>query len=697
MKNDMFSTVSLSAARMARRALAMVAAAVVTGATLTPAFATLNTHSWDDDDQRVMWKYSSETAWKTVEVRECASFGEESFPAALTMPSCLLTGYDWCGVGGIGDYAFQDNTELQSITIPWVNYIDSGAFSGCTSLSSVTFLGPVPAGLDFNGVFENTPFLARITQENANDFAESAREIEGASGNITDTNYLATPNDIVENEGAVEPLKGLASWLVGTKWYRWTAPATTTAWFDTYGSDFNTVLGVYEMNANDVQAFTVEAVKGENDDYGGLSSLVSFSAVQGRTYWICVGGEAEEVDGMSRPRGNIALNWRTGTAVKLTLSTGLKGKNKKVITMTAYVPKAKAVGVLPAPDRTGHVFLGWYSKAVGGTRITPTSKFNKATKLYAHWSPRSFRLSVKPDKETEKGCKSVTGGGLYAHGKKVTITATAKDGYKFGMWNAPEYGPTENEFKNYYRLCRKNTAATVTVYGRNMWYEACFVSEADDYMELDVEDDYGAPDLITTWYADETKSVAIYLQAKSKTYPTVTTTKLPSGVTFKLSEDGSADSGAIERRDARYLLSVPDTSKLAPGKHTITVTAKNRWGQIATKELVIFGKNKTAANAWLPGIVTAVTSAAAPYRMTVGILPEWNDFGISPAAGVAIAKMAGLPSGVAWDAKKQRFTGYPKKAGMYAVTITASKKVGKKTVSKASTILVEVEKPPTAG
>jgi hypothetical protein len=56
--------------------------------------------------------------------------------------------------------------------------------------------------------------------------------------------------------------------------------------------------------------------------------------------------------------------------------------------------------------------------------------------------------------------------------------------------------------------------------------------------------------------------------------------------------------------------------------------------------------------------------------------------------------MAGLPSGVAWDAKKQRFTGYPKKAGMYAVTITASKKVGKKTVSKASTILVEVEKVP---
>ena len=261
------------------------------------------------------------------------------------------------------------------------------------------------------------------------------------------------------------------------------------------------------------------------------------------------------------------------------------------------------------------------------------------------------------------------------------------------MWMAPEYEPTENEFKNYFQLCRKNAAAAVTVYGRNMWYEAYFVSEADDYMELDVEDDYGVPDLITTWYADETKSISIYLQAKSATYPTVTTTKLPPGVTFNLVEDYAADAGEIERRDARYRFSVPDTSKLAPGKHTITVTAKNRWGQIATQSLVVYGKNKTAADAWLGGIVTS--AANSNYRMTVGITPVWGDFGISPAAGCTITKMTGLPIGVSWDAKKQAFTGYPTKAGAFTVSITATKKLAKnRTQSKVSTIIIVVDPMP---
>ena len=62
MKNDMFSTVSLSAARMVRRALPMVvAAAVAAGATLTPAFAMLNSDD-TDTEQGVKWSFYPRTA-----------------------------------------------------------------------------------------------------------------------------------------------------------------------------------------------------------------------------------------------------------------------------------------------------------------------------------------------------------------------------------------------------------------------------------------------------------------------------------------------------------------------------------------------------------------------------------------------------------------------------------------------------------
>ena len=653
--------------------------------------------TWWDEEQKVSWRWTmTSESQQRILVYLCDRDRDEGTPTKeITLPLYVMNTANgtMLEVGRFSDYLFRygpghTNADgLESVVIPDASVLDTGTFKSCTDLKSVTFLGTIPIGLDFESVFAGTPYLAGLREANGNDLVENARELAGAVGSATDNNYLASPRDF--DEDGYEPLMGFASWLVGTKWYKWTAPATATAWFDTYGSDFNTVLGVYEMDYDEQQTPKVRAVKGENGDYNGVSSRVSFSAEQNKTYYICVGGEQAEVDGLSSSRGNIVLNWRTGTPVKLTLVTGLTGKNKKAITMTAYVPKAKAAGALPTPKRTGYLFQGWFTKVTGGTRVLPTSKFNKATTLYAHWMIRSYRLSVKADDETKEGCKSVTGGGNYVHGKKVTITATANAGYKFGMWMAPEYEPTDTEFKNYYTLCRKNAAAAVTVYGRNMWYEAYFVAEADDYMDLAVEDDSGTPDLATTWYAEDTKSISIYLVAESKTYPTVTTTKLPAGATFKLAEDYTADAGEIERRDARYRFSVPNTTKLAPGKHTVTVTAKNRWGQTATKILVVYGPNKTAANAWLPGIRT---SANEPYRMQVGLTPTLGDtLGIATAAGCKITKIAGLPAGLTWDAKKQKFTGAPTKAGTYTLTFTVTKVVNKKTQTKTSSITVEVE------
>ena len=652
--------------------------------------------TWWDDEGQVSWRWiTMSESQQRVEVYLCDR--DDFRPKELTLPQYIGDAKgNMREVGTFTSDLFNFGSGhanadgLESVVIPDASLLGSYTFRNCADLKSVTFLGAIPSWFDFESTFAGTPYLAGLNEANGNDTAESARELAGAGGSVTDNNYLASPSDF--DEDGYEPLRGFASWLVGTKWYKWTAPATTTAWFDTYGSDFNTVLGVYEMDRDGQQMLSVQKVKGENGDYNGISSLVKFSAEQGKTYYICVGGEQSSDEEYSA-RGNITLNWRTGTPVKLTLVTGVAGRNKKAITMTAYVPKGKAAGALPTPKRTGYAFLGWFTKVVGGTRILPTSKFNKATKLYAHWMIRSYRLSVKADEETAEGCQSVTGSGNYRHGTTVKISAVEKSGYKFGMWKAPEYEPTDTEFKNYYTLCRKNQTASVTVYGRNMWYEAYFVSENEDYMNLILEDDEGVPDLEPLWYAEQTASISIYLQAESATYPTVTTTKLPAGVTFKLAEDYAADAGEIERRDARYRFSVPDTSKLGPGKHTIKVTAKNRWGQIATQSLVVYGKNKTAADAWLGGIVTS--AANSNYRMTVGITPVWGDFGISPVAGCTITKMTGLPIGVSWDAKKQTFTGYPTKAGTFTVSITATKKLAKnRTQSKVSTIIIVVDPMP---
>jgi hypothetical protein len=118
----------------------------------------------------------------------------------------------------------------------------------------------------------------------------------GSSGSITATNNFAT------REGPGEPFitgdGGGAS-----VWWRWTAPNNGLVTFDTHGSSFDTLLGVY--TGSDVNDLTLVV---ENDDDGLLeTSLVEFDAVAGTTYDISVDGYAGQV-------GNISLNFSLSMA-----------------------------------------------------------------------------------------------------------------------------------------------------------------------------------------------------------------------------------------------------------------------------------------------------------------------------------------------------------------------------------------------
>jgi hypothetical protein len=257
----------------------------------------------------------------------------------------------------------KNKTNVKSVVIPpMVASLTGGAFAGCTSLESVRFLGPVPTGLDFGWTFAGTPYLVGLEAANDNDYlyipagaeyTDAAREISGASGTARDNNLLATPNEPGGDDGVVDPVKdfdplrGYAGWLVGSKWYKWTAPASTTVWFDTKGSDFNTVLGAYEISWNPDDPTQVAWIfLGENGGFSGKTSLVSFKLVQGQTYHICVGGNL--ASDKSHARGNIVLNWRTGTLVTLTLMMPSTKKATQFIRyMKIPVPKGKPVAVLP--------------------------------------------------------------------------------------------------------------------------------------------------------------------------------------------------------------------------------------------------------------------------------------------------------------------------------------------------------------
>ena len=195
------------------------------------------------------------------------------------------------------DADYNDVSELQSVTIPAsMTAIAEYAFYGCESLETVTFEGDM---LDISfadtltSTFYGTPWLNVVYPPPANDDFENAITLAGVmSGDLVSTNVNASV------EGG-EPL--VSDWdATSTMWWKWTAPESGPVQFNTFGSDFDTIMGVY---TGDTLGNLV--LVADNDDAKGVDgylSQVAFNATAGTTYYIDVGG----YDGAE---GCVSLAW----------------------------------------------------------------------------------------------------------------------------------------------------------------------------------------------------------------------------------------------------------------------------------------------------------------------------------------------------------------------------------------------------
>ena len=55
---------------------------------------------------------------------------------------------------------------------------------------------------------------------------------------------------------------------------------------------------------------------------------------------------------------------------------------------TLYAKWTGGTVTLPTPTRTGYGFAGWYTSAIGGTKITSTTQIKATQTLYAHWTAK---------------------------------------------------------------------------------------------------------------------------------------------------------------------------------------------------------------------------------------------------------------------------------------------------------------------
>ena len=105
-----------------------------------------------------------------------------------------------------------------------------------------------------------------------NNMFSDAEAITDESGTRTGENAFATRESGEPHHAGVPGGRSV--------WYRWTAPATRTATFETDGSDFDTLLAVYLGSR--VEELDVVAA---NDDTGGaVTSRVRFARGEGTVY-----------------------------------------------------------------------------------------------------------------------------------------------------------------------------------------------------------------------------------------------------------------------------------------------------------------------------------------------------------------------------------------------------------------------------
>jgi len=139
--------------------------------------------------------------------------------------------------------------------------------------------------------------IIRDTTPPDNDNLADAVDITGISPRtLMDSNINATAET---NENA----HGNTSWTTSV-WYEWTPTITGSAKINTFGSDFDSMLGVYTGDT-----FPLSQVAFNNDfdrPNGELNSQVTFQADQGEVYKIAV-------IGFENDSGSIQLNWSLAT------------------------------------------------------------------------------------------------------------------------------------------------------------------------------------------------------------------------------------------------------------------------------------------------------------------------------------------------------------------------------------------------
>ena len=194
----------------------------------------------------------------------------------------VLAVYTGNSVNSLTEVASNDD----ALGLGTLSRVSFNAVAYTTYWIAVDGFGGASGKINLNRQFSTLP---------ANDDFSQAASISGATGSATGATVGATTEPGEPDHARISRWHGTSS----STWYRWTAPSSGLATFDTVGSSFDTTLAAYvgaavtnltELAANDEKVGT------------NASSEVKFVAEQGTTYHLAIAGPYGDA-------GTTKLNW----------------------------------------------------------------------------------------------------------------------------------------------------------------------------------------------------------------------------------------------------------------------------------------------------------------------------------------------------------------------------------------------------
>jgi hypothetical protein len=227
------------------------------------------------------------------------------------------------------------------------------------------------------------------------------------------------------------------------------------------------------------------------------------------------------------------------------------------------VESGEAIGALPTSVLSKYKFLGWYTAPEGGTKISATTKVTGNVTYYAQWV---YDGSAIVSAIVAEGCEAmgkVMGGKTAKAGTKLTLKATANNGYVFVGWD----GPLDDSQDP------RNPSLSYVIGEDDAEFIANFISVEEDwvYVWMDCNDEYVTNEEISD----------IYISADSGSLATIKVAGLPTGLKYTAKPVYDRDGELLH--EANTIYGTPTKS----GVYTVTVTATTAGKKTDTYSAVI--------------------------------------------------------------------------------------------------------------